>query len=112
MPITDLTFKGILKELVSLAIGNRKTFCPKPQSMLKNLSHPSTSGASLTVTPAMTAMTHTSSPQTSQLVLSMISLRDTSLPVNPGRGLLQTRCQAVVSQVPGLGLIDLSLARQ
>ena len=31
-PITDLTFEVILKELVSLTIVNRKTFCPKPQS--------------------------------------------------------------------------------
>ena len=29
-PITYLTFKAILKELVSSEIGNRKTFCPIP----------------------------------------------------------------------------------
>ena len=62
MPITDLTFNAILKELVSLAIGNRKTFHLKPQCALKNVSHPSMSGASPTVTPVMTVVTSTSLP--------------------------------------------------
>ena len=85
--IADLTFKAILKKLVSLVIGNRKTFHSKCQSKLKNVSQPSMSGASPTATPVMTTVTSTSLPQTmSILPPSMISSRSTSLPVNPGRG--------------------------
>ena len=64
MPITDLTFKAILKELVSLVAVNRKTFCPKPKNALKNVSQPSMSGASPTATPVMPTVTSTSLPQT------------------------------------------------
>ena len=64
MLITDLPFTVILKELVSLAIGNRKAFCPKCQSALKAISQPSKSGASSIATPVMTAVTSTSLPQT------------------------------------------------
>ena len=47
-----------------MVIGNRRTFCPKPQSVLKNISEPSMGGASPTVMPVMTAVTNTSLPQT------------------------------------------------
>ena len=87
MPITNLTFKAILKKLVSFEIGNRKTFHPKPQSASKNVSHSSMSGASSTVMPVMTAITSTSFPKTtSQLTPSTISSGGTSLLANPGRG--------------------------
>ena len=57
------------------------------------------SGASPTLTPVMTTMTSTSLPlTTSQPTLSTFSSASTSLPVKPGRGPPQTRCQAVVSQ--------------
>ena len=64
VPITDLTFKPILRDLVSLVIGNRKTFCPKPQNALKTISQPSMSGVGPTIMPVMTAVTSNSSPQT------------------------------------------------
>ena len=84
---TDLTFNAILKEFVSLVFGNRKTFHPKPQNTLKNISQTSTSGASPTAMPVLTTVTSTSSPQTmSQLAPSMISSGSTSLPANSGRG--------------------------
>ena len=96
--ITDLTFKAILKTLLSLVIGNRKALCPKPQSTQKNISQPSMNGANPTVMSAITAVNSTSFPQTtSQPTLSTISSGSISLPGNPGRGPLQTRCQAAVS---------------
>ena len=99
MLITDLTFEAILKKLVCSAIGNRKTFHPKPQCAPNNIRQPSISGASPTVMPVMTTVTSTSLPKTtSSTTLSTISSGNTSLPVNPGRGPPQTRCQAVVSQ--------------
>ena len=64
MLITNITFKAILKEVVSLVIGNRKSFYPKPQSALKNISQPSMSGTSPTAMPVMTIVTNTSLPQT------------------------------------------------
>ena len=64
MLISVLTFKAILKELVSLANGNRKPLHPKPQSTPKNINHPSMHGASPTVMSVMTAGTGTSLPQT------------------------------------------------
>ena len=92
-------FMAILKELVSLAIGNSKTFCPKPQNAPKTTSQFSTSGVSLTVTPLVTAVTSTSLSQTtSQPTPSATSSGSTSLPTNPGRGPPQTRHQAAVSQ--------------
>ena len=92
IPITDLTFKAILKEMVSLTNHNRKTFHPKPQSTLKNISETSTSGAGLSATPVMTMVTSTSLAQSaSQLAPYTICPGSTSLPVNPGRGLPQTR---------------------
>ena len=97
MPITNPNFKAIQKEMVSSVIG--KMFCPIPQSILKNISQPSMSGASPTATPVMTAETGTSSPQTmSQLAPSMISLGITSLPVNLDRGPSQPRHQTAVSR--------------
>ena len=99
MLINDLNFEAILQELISLAIDNREIFCSKPQSAPKNISQPSTSGASPTVMPVMTVVTSTSLPQTmAQPTSSTISSGSTSLPVNPGRGPPQTRHQAVVSQ--------------
>ena len=57
MAINDLTFKCILKELVSSVIGNRKAFHTKPKNAPKTISQTSISGVSPTVMPMMTAVT-------------------------------------------------------
>ena len=86
MPITDFIFKVILKELISLAIGNRTTFHPKTQSTVKSISQPTMSGASPTAIPVMTAVTSTSLSQTTSLLVeSTINLGNTLPPVNSGR---------------------------
>ena len=86
-PITDLTFKAVLKELVSLAIGNRRAFCAKPQNGPKTISQPTARGVSPTVTPVLTSVTSASLSQTMFWPTQpTISSASTSLPVNPGRG--------------------------
>ena len=88
MPITNLAFKAILKELVSSTNRNRKTFHPQLQSALKNITQPSMSDATPAVMPVMTVVTSTSSPQTtSQPTPYTISSEGTSHLVNQGRGL-------------------------
>ena len=62
MLLTDLTSKAILKEMVSLAIGKRKTFCQKPQTTPKTPVQPSTSGAGQTLKPVVTDVPSTPSP--------------------------------------------------
>ena len=96
-PITDLTFKAILKEFVSSAIGNRKAFHPKPQSTPKTSIQPCTNGVTLTVTPMVTAATSTSLLPLTKLIMVEVPLR------------LDIKQQCL--KVPGLRLIDLSLVR-
>ena len=60
MQITNLTFKAILKELVSSVIDNRRAFCPRHQTTPKTPVQPSMGGVSLTVTTLVTAATNTS----------------------------------------------------
>ena len=99
MPITNLTFKDIWKELVSLVIGNRKTFCPKPQNAPKTTSHCYISGVNPAVMPMVTNVTSTSlPPATSWPTSSATSSGSTSHPTYLGRGPLQSRHQAAVSQ--------------
>ena len=113
MSITDLTFKAILKELVSFAIGNRKAFCPKPQTTPKTSIHPSISGVSLTVIPIVIAVTSTSpSPTTSLPTPSATSSGNTSPQLIPVEVLLRLEIKQQSLKVPGLRLIDLSLVRQ
>ena len=94
--ITDLTFMTILKELLSLAIGNRKAFCPKSQTTPKTSIQPTTSGVSLTVTPIVTSLTSTSSPPTPFLPTPFATSSGST--VYPGRGPPQTRHQEAVYQ--------------
>ena len=113
MLITDLNFKAILKEFVSLAIGNRKVFHPKPQITPKTSIHPSVSGVCPTVTPVVTAATHTFLPPSTSKYLPSA----TSSGSNPSQLflvklplVLDVRQQSL--KVQGLKLIDLSLVRQ
>ena len=111
MQITNLTFKAILKELVSTVIGNRRTFCRRHQTTLKTPIQPSMGGVSMTVATLVTAATNTSkTPSTSLPTPSTISSESTSHPANANRGPLQARHQAAVSQGTRVGLINLSLA--
>ena len=99
MPITNFTFKAILKELVSLVIGNRIAFCLKPPNTPKTASQPSTRGVSPTVMPVATALTSTSLPPTmSHTTPAATSSGSAYLPPNSGRGPPQARHQAAVSQ--------------
>ena len=98
-PMTNLTFKAILRELISSVIYIRKTFHLKPQNTPKTPSQPSPSGVSQTVMPMVTAVVSTSLPQTmSQPAPSATSSGSTSLLTNPGRCPPETRHQAAVSQ--------------
>ena len=60
MPITNFTFKAILKESVSSAITNRKTVWPRPQNTTRGIGQPSTISAGQAATPAVIAMRGTS----------------------------------------------------
>ena len=61
-PKTGLTFKVILKELISSAITNRRACCLKPQTIPKTPIQPSACGVNPTVTPVATAVASTSLP--------------------------------------------------
>ena len=99
MLITDLTFKVLLKELINLAIDNRKILHPKPQNALKTTGQSSMSGVSQAAMPVVTTVTTTSLSETmSWPTLSATSSGSTFLQTNPGRGLPQTRHCAAVSQ--------------
>ena len=98
-PITYLAFMAILKELISSAIGNRRAFCSKPQTIPKTIIYPSAGGVNLTVTSMVTTMASTSlQPNMSSPTQSATSSGNTSHPVNPNRGPPQTKHQAAVSQ--------------
>ena len=85
MPITNLTFKAVLKELISSAFGNWKAFCPKPQTTPMTSVQPTTIGVSLPVTPVVTAAPSISSHLTTSCSLEQIrKKRDTKAPI-PGR---------------------------
>ena len=106
-PITILTFKAILKELVSSVIGNRKIFCPKPHSALRNVSQPSTSGARPIAMPVMTAVTSTSLPQLCPNILHLLSVQEV-----PHSQLNQVEVLPKPDiKLLGLRLIDLPLVR-
>ena len=92
MPITDLTFKAILKELVSSAIGNKRAFHPKLQTTPKTPVQLSTGGAGQVITPVVTNVAHTSSPSTISLPSpTSISPGSTPHSVNCTRGPPQTQ---------------------
>ena len=99
MLTTDLTFKAILKELVSSVVGNKKAFCPKLQTTPKTTIQPSMSGAGQTVMPVVTSVASTSLPPPVSLstptVTSLVSIPHL---VNPNRGPPWARHQAAMSQ--------------
>ena len=98
-PITDLTFKAILKEWVKSAIGNKRAFHPKLQTNPKTPIQPSISGAGQVVTPLVTTVTSTSLPPTTSLhILTATSPGSALHSVNPDRGPPQTWYIAVTSQ--------------
>ena len=97
--ITKLTFKAILKELVSSVIGNKRAFCPKLQTTLKTPVQPFTSGTGQIVMPVMTTVARTSlNPTTSLPTPTVTGPGDDPHSVNPNRGPPQTWHQAVMSQ--------------
>ena len=63
MLITDLTFKALLKELVSSVMGNKRAFCPKLQTTPKTPVQPSMSGAGQIVMSVVTTVASTASPK-------------------------------------------------
>ena len=86
-PVTDLTFKTILKELVCLAIGNIRAFHQKLQSTPKTLIQLSMSHAHQVVMPVVTTVTSTSSPSTISLPTPAAICPENALhSVNPNRG--------------------------
>ena len=112
MPITSLTFKTILKELVSSVIGNRRAFHPKPQTIPKTPIQPSAGGVNLTVTHVVTAVASTSSPQTHPYLLHLLLVQEIPhIQLIPVEVLLRLGVKQQCLKVPGLRLIDFSLVR-
>ena len=82
-----------------MVIGNRKAFCPIPQTTPKTPVQPSTTGAGQTVMPVVTAVTSISTaPMMSLTTPPMTSWGSTSHSVNLSRSPPWTKCQAAVSQ--------------
>ena len=91
MLITDLTFKAILKEMVSLVIGNERSFHPKLQTTPNDPIQPSMSGPGQVITPVVTTVSCTSSPSTMSLPTPTTTSPESTLySVNPNRGPPQT----------------------
>ena len=114
MSITDFTFKAILKEMVSLVIGNKKTAFHLRVPLTRGTNQLSTSGSFQVVIPAVMAVTNTPATQVgarSAPATTITPSTSTSAPVDITRVPPQMRHQTVALQGASLK-VNLSATSQ